>query len=367
MYTSFSIENFRLFDKVTVEPLGRVNLIAGQNNAGKTALLEAIWLLNHPASPRQALRIASWRESTDYARGAFFADLFLGYDTDLTISIQAADSLVQGTNKLDVGRQYRTQQPLFDLSDTFDSDQGEEVVAEFDFENELIFDYIHSDGSTTHTSAWLDSSSKFGDRRPVLRDNGSSLAGHGNRCVFEHSKTRWNTRTLAVSFGRAEIEGTLPAIEQVIRLLEPRLKRMTTIADARGIPSIYGDIGYGKLFPMSIMGDGTKRILTLCLSFLRAQNGIILVDEIESGLHHSTLVDVWKNLNWLSREFNVQIFATTHSYECIVAAHNAFTEFGSHDLHLHHLYRRSACEPVRAMTYTKESLDTNIEYLWELR
>ena len=51
MYTSFSIENFRLFDQLTVEPLARVNLIAGQNNAGKTALLEAIWLHNGQNNP----------------------------------------------------------------------------------------------------------------------------------------------------------------------------------------------------------------------------------------------------------------------------------------------------------------------------
>ena len=46
MYTSFTIENFRLFEKLTVEPLARVNLIAGENNVGKTALLEALWLLS---------------------------------------------------------------------------------------------------------------------------------------------------------------------------------------------------------------------------------------------------------------------------------------------------------------------------------
>ncbi len=367
MYTSFSIENFRLFEQLTVEPLARVNLIAGQNNAGKSAFLEAVWLLNYPTTPRQALRVSSWRESTDYASGAFFSDIFRGYDTDLTISIQADNHLVAGLNRLDVRRQYRAQQPLFDVSESAGMDQGEEAVAEFDLEYELVFDYTHHDDSTSHTSAWLDVDSRFGSPRPVLRDSGRVLSSRANRCVFESAKGGWNARSLAVGLGQAEIEGTLPAIEEVIRLLEPRLNRMTTITNARGIPSIYGDLGQGRLFPMSIMGDGTKRVLALCLAFLRAREGIILVDEIENGLHHSTLADVWKNLQWLSREFNVQVFATTHSYECIVAANNAFTEFGSDELHLHHLYRRSASEPVRAVTYTKEALETNIEHLWELR
>ena len=367
MYTSFSIENFRLFDQLTVEPLARVNLIAGQNNAGKTALLEAIWLLNHPVTPRQALRISAWRDSTDYARGAFFSDLFRGYDTDLTISIQSYDCQAAGSNKLNITRQYRAQQALFDLSETPGIDPGEESVAEFDLDNELIFEHTHSGGSTSYTSAWIDVDSRFGSSRPVLRDNGRFPSSRANRCIFESAKGGWNTRSLAFGFGQAEMGGTLPVIVEVIRLLEPRLTRMTTIADARGIPSIYGDIGAGRLFPMSIMGDGTKRILALCLAFLRARDGIILVDEIENGLHYSTLVDVWKKLHWLSREFNVQVFATTHSDECIVAANSAFTALGSDELHLHQFYRRTPSEPVRALTYTKESLDTNIEFGWELR
>jgi AAA15 family ATPase/GTPase len=143
------------------------------------------------------------------------------------------------------------------------------------------------------------------------------------------------------------------------------LKRLTTIADNRGVPSIYADIGVGRLFPLSIMGDGTKRVLALCLSFLRAEHGVLLVDEIENGLHYGVLADVWKNLGWLARQFDVQVFATTHSYECIVAANSAFTDLESDEMSLHLLYRRGG--QVKVETYGKESLDTNTEYQWELR
>lgn len=42
--TSFTVENFRCFKKLTIEPLERINLIGGTNNVGKTTLLEAIYL-----------------------------------------------------------------------------------------------------------------------------------------------------------------------------------------------------------------------------------------------------------------------------------------------------------------------------------
>jgi predicted ATPase len=162
-----------------------------------------------------------------------------------------------------------------------------------------------------------------------------------------------------------ERQGYLPEVEEVIRLIEPKLQRMTLITNDRGLPSVYGDIGIGALLPMALMGDGTNRLLDLALGFLPARDGIILIDEIETGIHHSRLETVWKNLDWLSREFNVQVFATTHSYECIVAANNAFNELESDELHLHRLYRRG--DQMKAVTYNKDALDTNIEYLWELR
>ena len=365
MYTSLSIENFRLFDKLTVEPLARVNLIAGQNNAGKTALLEALWLHSHPTSPRQALRISAWREAIDYSRGSFYADLFYAYDTDLTICIQAVNGRMADPKILEIKRQYRAQQALFDLSVDSETESGEEDIADFDFENELTFDYSDGNAAVLHTSVWLDGESGLGRWRPMLRESRKSPTNPTHRCVFENSRGRWNTRNLAANFGRAEIAGTLPVIEDVIRLLEPRLKRLTTIADNRGVPSIYADIGVGRLFPLSIMGDGTKRVLALCLSFLRAEHGVLLVDEIENGLHYGVLADVWKNLGWLARQFDVQVFATTHSYECIVAANSTFTDLESDEMSLHLLYRRGG--QIKVETYGKESLDTNTEYQWELR
>ena len=130
---------------------------------------------------------------------------------------------------------------------------------------------------------------------------------------------------------------------------------------------IYADTGMGRMAPIALMGEGVKRLLTIALAFLHARGTAILIDEIENGLHYSKLKEVWKWLIYLSQEFNVQVFATTHSYECIVAANNAFTELKSDELHLHRLYRRSESEPVKAITYTKDMLETNIEYFWELR
>lgn len=170
---------------------------------------------------------------------------------------------------------------------------------------------------------------------------------------------------LAARFGRAEIAGYLGDVEDVMRLIEPRLRRLTAVPTAEGPALIYGDVGTGRIIPIALMGSGFSRLLELTLAFEEVNNGSILIDEIENGLHYSVLNGVWSAINHLSQKFNVQVFATTHSYECIVAANNAFTESESDELHLHHLYRRN--ERVKAVTYSKEALHTNIEYSWELR
>ena len=146
MYTSFTIENFRLFDDITIEPLSRVNLIGGKNNVGKTALLEALWIHAHPTAPRDALRIAAWRGFADYGRGEFFDDLFHQYSTDLTIKLQGKYKEEYGLGTLHVRRQYRAQQTFIDWSSVSDTELENDPTAGFDFDNELVFEYIDESG-----------------------------------------------------------------------------------------------------------------------------------------------------------------------------------------------------------------------------
>ena len=107
----------------------------------------------------------------------------------------------------------------------------------------------------------------------------------------------------------------------------------------------------------------------MVLAFHNAQDGAILIDEIENGLHYSKLPEVWKTIDWLSREFNVQVFATTHSYECIVAAHSAFKQAElDHDFSLLRLQRNLRTGQIECIAYDdKEALDYAMEFEREVR
>ena len=65
------------------------------------------------------------------------------------------------------------------------------------------------------------------------------------------------------------------------------------------------------------MGDGTNRIFVIALACERAMGGILLVDEVENGLHHSVQEAVWTTIFELAARFDVQVFATTHSWDAV--------------------------------------------------
>jgi AAA15 family ATPase/GTPase len=96
-----------------------------------------------------------------------------------------------------------------------------------------------------------------------------------------------------------------------------------------------------------------------------APHGVALVDEIENGLHHSILSKVWQVIGDAARRFDTQIFAATHSFECIQAAHQAFEKSESYDFQLHRLERIAG--KIQAVTYDQETLAAAVKSDLEVR
>jgi hypothetical protein len=184
------------------------------------------------------------------------------------------------------------------------------------------------------------------------------------QAIFQGARLRTPLSEEAERFGKLEVQSKQDVVLQVLKLLEPRLKRLAMVILA-GQPVLHGDIGIGRLVPLPVMGEGMVRLASLVLSIGNAPNGVVLVDEIENGLHYSALGKVWAAIAEVARQFNTQIFATTHSRECIVTAHNAFVESGLYDFRLHRLDRTD--EAIRAVTYDQATLAAAIETGLEVR
>lgn len=83
---------------------------------------------------------------------------------------------------------------------------------------------------------------------------------------------------------------------------------------------------YGSPVPLRTFGDGVNRLFGIMLSLGNAGNGVCLIDEIENGLHYSVQTDILRTIFRLARDLNIQVFATSHSWDCVRAFQEAASE-----------------------------------------
>lgn len=176
--------------------------------------------------------------------------------------------------------------------------------------------------------------------------------------------TRQSAELAAEEFGRLELLNKQDDLLQSLKVVEPRLRRLATIVVA-GTPIIHGDIGLNRMIPLYLMGDGLRRLTSILLAIANAPHGMVLIDEIENGIHHSVLTKIWQAVSGAARQFDTQVIATTHSYECIQAAHQAFASSDQYEFRLHRLDR--IAEKIRVVTYDQETLEVALKAELEVR
>ena len=123
-------------------------------------------------------------------------------------------------------------------------------------------------------------------------------------------------------WNRAITDGREQDVVEAMRTLEPKLNNIFFLTGER--EARYGERGgilvefqgTSKRYPLGSCGEGMRQLLALSLSLVRTQGGILLVDEIDTGLHYSTLGDMWLLVVKTAMQRNIQVFATTHSSDC---------------------------------------------------
>jgi len=107
-------------------------------------------------------------------------------------------------------------------------------------------------------------------------------------------------------------------IIEALQLIEPMVERITFIGDhglsRNAVVKLRGTAG---IVPLLSLGDGLNRIFSIILALVNAGNGYLLIDEFENGLHYSVQSKLWELILQLSGKLKIQVFATTHSTDCI--------------------------------------------------
>ena len=369
MYQSFEVSNYRCFSKLTLAELERVNLVAGVNNVGKTALLEALFVHCGAYNPALALRVNAFRgiETVKIELGRWvetpWDSLFHQFDITKTIEL-AGENTVTGQRSLRL-RVLREPSELARVAQfvnygpdeaqkVLGSDESQKVLDTSEMAKVLQLEYQEKG---RHDSYYM-----IFDRKGVRTEPIPPPPPFP--AFFLAARVRIPLAEDAERFGKLEIIGQQDVLLKALQVIEPRLRRLAVVV-AGGAPMVHGDIGLGRLVPLPVMGEGMARLASLVLTIGNTPNGVVLVDEIENGLHHSILPKVWRAIGEVARQFNTQVFTTTHSLECIVAAHGAFSESERYDFRLHRLERVN--ETIRAVTYDQETLEAAMETGLEVR
>ena len=349
--TYFKVENFKKFDSLEVKDIGQFNLIVGDNNVGKTCLLEAllvdedsnICIKNlHKSLCLRELHIHGEIRPT-LAEKPFELNLpeenyleFLLKDINKKLQIE-----LQTKNKKNViAIQYKEYNQL----------------EKIDFEN-LKKQNLNPIQYKHYLSFFLNDSLKSTEW--LYKDNFSNI--HNYKIPFIKLRDLYKNDLVSL-FGEVDRD-TLKKekLIQISKIVIPKLKDIT-IGLINNTPylMITLDDVYNKI-PLTNFGDGIIKLIRFTLEIMFLKNNRIMIDEIDAGIHHSKLKDFWSNIIKLCEELKIQLFATTHSKECEIAFAEALKKI-KEEKNGRLISLQEEKNGIQAYVYPIQNLDFDYEY-----
>ena len=318
MLKSLRIENFRCFQTFELQQLGKLNLLVGTNNSGKTSILEAVqlltsqsaleslrevmigrgeYILSDERNSRPELDVRHLFYSHEINIGSRFSIFADDHNNGERITISAEN--IEWTDK---------QASRFRMPDRGFEDLQQAA---------LIIEWSGQEGEriTLPLSSANGLPSNYLDR---LRKDSKNL-GARTQFVTSSSLTKENMIEL---FDQVVLTPEENLVTEALQTIEPSIERIASVGSER---YRYAESRNGfvvrlangdQRIPIGSMGDGIWRILGLTLAIVNARNGVLLVDEIDTGLHFSTMSDMWRLIWETAKRLNVQVFATTHNSDC---------------------------------------------------
>ena len=362
MITELQFENFRGFRALSVSPLKRVNLIAGANNTGKTGLLEGLVLLfdsNEGLFPVQMLP-GSFRsslmpgQSTQDDYPTFWENLFFDREASLVPQIVAREengdllscNLTYTPNAIQINHG-RIKPNAPSPSPSPPPRPPRPYVP------------MRSAPPPPPPFTW------------TVNANGA-VGVSGKRNPAAQELIRISTRQEhpikdAELFNQLTLrKGGEEELMALLTQIDPRLQKLRYAkAPKMSQPLVYAHFGMKNAISITQTGQGFSKLFSLFCRMLLSNARALFVDEIENGLYYEALPLIWKGIATLAASENIQVFATTHSRECIIAAHETMKSMPHYDFALHRLQRVKG--EIQAVTHDEEMLDAAIESGLEVR
>lgn len=312
MIQSVSFQNFRGFKYLELPDLAPITLLSGKNNAGKSTVLEGIFLLVDHSDPMCFRKIGNFRGFSavpDF--DILWKPLFYRLNVDEPIQISAR-------LEHDIELTYYREDSYSPLPQDFNGmtpDAMNRFISSAQNGYTLGFQLTQKESSYTETGHFLAAPDGFVVNMNTSLPNNQKMSMPFTQII---NSTMISFQSPVELFGKLELDGRKSEILHILNQMDCHLSDITAIT-ANGQTQLYGNMG-GKLLPMCLAGDGMNRLLFIMLSIMENPNSLILIDEIENGFHYSMYPMIWEAIVNAARESNCQVIATTHSYECVAGA-----------------------------------------------
>lgn len=358
------VKNYRLFGELEIERLARVNLIAGRNNTGKSALLEAAYLVASEDVPAALDDVLRARGEGDRRRGVVAA-LFYGYrlSPGLAIEVSSGSRVVRCSipeqdeieKELEEAARARRKplqvaeergamieegEPLLPMRVDHSGAEkpwlfllrGEEGVVDGGFRRQFVLPWGYGEY-----------------KQAFLLDSAASLYDR-----FGEMKRLWDKISLTPQ---------KDDIVEALKVIEPEVIDIDFLRAEDNVKVLTR----GEERPVLIgsLGDGMRHLLMIALLLVNARGGVLLIDEVDTGLHYTVMLDLWRLIFRSAEQLGVQVLATTHSLDCIAAFSRAWNEADEADGLYLRVSRKG--EQIRTTTYTAKELGIAVEQGIEVR
>lgn len=301
VFRNIEINGYRGIQHALIDDFKQVNLFFGQNNCGKSSLLDAIFLISGLSNPFLAVQI-------NFVRGYGKTGLndlgfsFYNLNTDNPIHIKT-EGIKRREIKISLF-EYKQDKVLLDTKEgnMLSNKNGEKyglrlnsMIGNKSLFSELIFDSSESNNVTNKVPKDYEETLHCSYLSPKY-DFMTSLNGLKN--ILQNKDEHF--------------------IMDGLKLIEPRIVDFV-FTDGE----MFVDVGLGKRIPVNMMGDGARKIVSLLTAIYDCKEGVLLVDEISNGFHYSVMCNLWKVLLHAAKRNNTQLFVTTHDIDSIKGLKNA--------------------------------------------
>jgi AAA15 family ATPase/GTPase len=318
MIDDVNIKGFRGLRDFSMENLGRINLLVGTNNSGKSSILEAIELMSSRGSLRSIWSATSRRgerlwfedDSRRYSEGDV-SHLFYGHGFAVGSKIEICAGSDATNKRFSMEVVWLPEDNGEPIADLPPSEMNDPLGLKLEWENGLPTQPL-----SVPLSPRGGLSSRYISRSSVDRSDSPPIQ-------FISTAALSPEEVLSL-FDQVVLTPEEDLLVDALRTIEPNIERIASLGSDRsrfasGVRQgniVVKLLNHRDRIPIGSMGDGIWRMLGIALSLVNAKYGILLIDEIDTGLHYSVLSKMWHLVKTTSERLNIQVFATTHSRDC---------------------------------------------------